>query len=920
MPKLVIKKGSQVVKKLAVPDEMEAFTVGCERGNDIIINDEVISFFHLQFEQQNGQYYVRDLQSQWGTFVNGHKISQRTPLHDYDEVKLGKHTIVFLGSETGPGIELPVVGVTPAAQPARPVRSTSSPQGPRPNIAERMVGVPSLVQLNDWLATNREPPATQLKLSSWHTENGATTSRSGQPGMSDHPATSHAEQYPASHTSGQKGANGYGHPDGVLDLKEQPGPGYPDGGTSLADAAAEDFLIGGDLVPETLEPEGTNSGITVDLYTDTEKPEEAVTGSPLETQAAYLLGIYGYYLGRKFKIKEPETRIGRDRKLNDIVLKKNSRGKFDQSISRRHATLRFKNNRWYLSDKRSKSRTWLNQRMLEINHEVQIRAGDEIEIKSDGKSHILRMVEEGDWDYSFPRKAGGWTVRYRLPLFNAVSALLILLALVVFGESFANRRLITSRPSELQLSEAVWGASDIDSKFEPRERVSFAIHPAIADVNGDETVDLIYVNNKGLLNCINGRSKDPLWTNYDFKAIQEFPVVVEDLYGKGLPDLVVISTDDRVHAIDGKWGLEIWKSPILAGPLTGPPVVADFNGDGLKDVAVASVENAVYIGLSNLGTLRWVKMDLQVPVLSIISVADRTGDGLTTLLIGTETGKVLLIDAVEQKITKELNVNEELNKAIGSFDQNNQVRGPVAVADLDGDTLPDLAIHSEQGNILALDGASLHRMWYSLNDSLATEAGAGSQGIVLGDLDGDNLADVVSQTSAGRLIALEGTGAGRDRKMVWWEFRTPSNDLFIGQPILADFDKNGTLDVLVTGQRGTLYILDGATGRTLITHPAGESKLVSQPLIGDLDNDHTLDILVLREDGRFYKLNSNSRTPERVVWGQAFGNSKHTNAASALKRNSGIYFAYMASALVAILLVVGLQFGVRRTRSKLSYY
>ena len=109
MPKLIIKKGESAIKKLSVPENVEAFTVGCERGNDIIIKDDSISFFHLQFEKQNGSYYVRDLQSQWGTFVNGEKISNLTEVHDGDQVRLGEHAIIFLA----PRLEHEAAGQTP---------------------------------------------------------------------------------------------------------------------------------------------------------------------------------------------------------------------------------------------------------------------------------------------------------------------------------------------------------------------------------------------------------------------------------------------------------------------------------------------------------------------------------------------------------------------------------------------------------------------------------------------------------------------------------------------------------------------------------------------------------------------------------------------------------------------------------------
>lgn len=66
--------------------------------NDILIDDDAVSRFHARIlaEQlvDHLQFYVHDLASANGSFVNGQRISQH-PLRDEDRLTIGQTTFVF---------------------------------------------------------------------------------------------------------------------------------------------------------------------------------------------------------------------------------------------------------------------------------------------------------------------------------------------------------------------------------------------------------------------------------------------------------------------------------------------------------------------------------------------------------------------------------------------------------------------------------------------------------------------------------------------------------------------------------------------------------------------------------------------------------------------------------------------------------
>jgi len=66
----------------------EPFTMGRHATNKLPIDDDSISRFHARFVCDDGEYFVEDLGSRNGTFIQGKRIT-RAPIKDDDWVQLG---------------------------------------------------------------------------------------------------------------------------------------------------------------------------------------------------------------------------------------------------------------------------------------------------------------------------------------------------------------------------------------------------------------------------------------------------------------------------------------------------------------------------------------------------------------------------------------------------------------------------------------------------------------------------------------------------------------------------------------------------------------------------------------------------------------------------------------------------------------
>ena len=104
MTKLLLKFNAAVIKE--IPFDKDSISVGRKSDNDIPIDNPAVSGHHCKISRQGGTYFVEDLESTNGTFVNEKRI-KKSGLHHNDIVGIAKHSLVFVEDVPPPPVAAP---------------------------------------------------------------------------------------------------------------------------------------------------------------------------------------------------------------------------------------------------------------------------------------------------------------------------------------------------------------------------------------------------------------------------------------------------------------------------------------------------------------------------------------------------------------------------------------------------------------------------------------------------------------------------------------------------------------------------------------------------------------------------------------------------------------------------------------------
>ncbi|MBN1434191.1 VCBS repeat-containing protein [Candidatus Fermentibacterales bacterium] len=308
--------------------------------------------------------------------------------------------------------------------------------------------------------------------------------------------------------------------------------------------------------------------------------------------------------------------------------------------------------------------------------------------------------------------------------------------------------------------------------------------PVIYDVDLDGQLEVIApASSPQMVYCLSGTNAGIEWST-DLGHCIDSPPAVGDMDSDGKPEIVLGTFNGWVYCLEGESGEVSWECSLgTASYIQSGPCLLDLDSDADLDAVVAQWLGDLRVyGLDGSdGSIIWSCDDPEGNMYHGGSFADVDEDGRDEIAIGSYDASVYLL-------------NSEDGSVEWQYPLPYYVGGPTSIADLNNDGHLEIvyAAHTRIG-ALTHDGAQL---WQH------TSGGSCFRGAAVANINGDSTPDVIYGGSDGHLTALRGTDGG-----VIWDLDLQAhygNTFDIDHaPTVADFDEDGGLDVFVVGGYGT---------------------------------------------------------------------------------------------------------------------
>ena len=315
--------------------------------------------------------------------------------------------------------------------------------------------------------------------------------------------------------------------------------------------------------------------------------------------------------------------------------------------------------------------------------------------------------------------------------------------------------------------------------------------------------------------------------------------IICDIDHDGLREVLFTDSQGKLNAVKPN-GTQVANYPkAFASTLTVCPAVADINSDGAYEIVFPS-GNTVYVVKANADTLFTFLADGQIKKNAII--ADLNNDNSKEIIFSTIGSATVGAKIYVLTATGQLYPNFPVTLTGPSMT-------PMAVGDIDGDQIRDIVSVTTNGTISVNSGAT----GAVLSGWPQTINGGSEHGCIIANVDSDPQPEIIcaSKLSSNAPVTVYNQdGSINGTYMVAQAVKT--------SPIVADVNNDGVNEVVFVSNNGNIYALNSQvqpiTGYPIVvaTNPTVESS----PIVAKFDFNENFYYLFGDNNGYLHAINA----------------------------------------------------------------
>lgn len=413
-------------------------------------------------------------------------------------------------------------------------------------------------------------------------------------------------------------------------------------------------------------------------------------------------------------------------------------------------------------------------------------------------------------------------------------------------------------------------------------REAIVAAPAVADVDGDGSPDIVFATYPGTIHVVSSRGQPlPGWP-------KRLPLVPSCPLEPNAPAPELCS--DRTR-------------PIARGVL-GAPVVADIDGDRQPEIIVSAFDGRLWALRGDGSVAPGYPLALATEpagprgltaarLVATPAVGDVDGDGVPEIIVGSAQdlggrAPLFVVDGRGARAPSTLaGWPRPLESTFTSPIQGDGLAAAPVLADLDGDGRPEIVVQRDGFRPVVLGGDAGERAVLGAEFGPATRAYKPETFFSLfgqpsiADVDQDGVLDVVATgANSAMLGALAGSGRATDRVQHLvgvWNAQTgqmlPRAPLLLedasrASHVVADVSGDEYPEVIV-GSGGSILHATDACGREAAGFPkVTGGSIVSTAAVGDIDGDAEggLEVVSATREGHLFAWHTRGRSSGNVQW------------------------------------------------------